>query len=90
MRNTNKTEHNIKESVRKFSDEDVKFLYPRLTQRVGGDLSEALLFIQDRHPEVNKVIMQAGSANAVYDTVDLIDKYIQHEYSKRFMTAKAG
>jgi hypothetical protein len=35
----------LKEYCQKLSDDNVKFLYGRLTQRLGGDLAEAVDFL---------------------------------------------
>ena len=76
-------DHQVKECVKKISDEDLKWLSVRLKERFGGDLGEALVLIHDRYGDLNRILSNTPSADAVYDVTDIIDKYIQEEIKKR-------
>lgn len=74
----------IRECVKKISDEDMKYIGIRLSQRIGSDLSEALRFIHDVYPELNKVFSTSSNAAELYNMVDILEKHIQDFLSKRF------
>jgi len=76
-------DHQVKECIKKISDEDLQKISVRLKERIGSDLAEALLIIQDRYMDLNRILMNTVNADAVYDVVDVIDKYIQEEVKRR-------
>jgi hypothetical protein len=73
----------IKEFVKKISEEDLKYLHMRLSQRLGGDIGDSMSLIQNNYPELNKVLSTATTCNEVYNLIDLIDKCIQ-DIAKQF------
>ncbi len=72
----------IKQYVRNLSEEDWKFLYNRFTQRLGGDLGEAVEFLE-KTPEVDKFLSQASSAIDYYARIDHIDACVQNDVKRR-------
>jgi hypothetical protein len=82
-------DHQVKECVKKISDDDLRSLNVKLKERIGSDLSEALILIQDRYIELNRILSNTSNADAVYDVADIIDKYIQEEVKKRSRPATA-
>lgn len=78
----------IKEFVKKISDDDLRWLSTRLKERVGNDLSESLGLIQERYNDLNRLLTNAPSADSVYDVVDIIDKILQEEIKRRHKTIK--
>lgn len=78
----------IKECVKKISEEDLKFLFQRLSQRIGGDLSEAMILIQERYVELHKILSNTSSHLELYNVIDTIDKHIQEAVSKKPTFAK--
>lgn len=87
MKNS-KQDYTIRDAVRKISDDDIRFLYMRLTQRFGGDIAESLVLIQDEYPDLHRLLSGTISADGVYDIVDSIQKSIQDEWKRRFAPAK--
>lgn len=80
-------DHQVKEFVKKISDDHLKLLSVLFKERIAGDLSEALIVIQDNYNDLNRLLTNTTNANAVYDIVDVIDKYIQEEFKKRFSSS---
>ncbi len=81
-------DHQVKECVKKISDEDLRWLSVRLRERVGSDLAEALLLIQERYSDLNRILSNTPNADAVYDVADIIDKHVQDEVKKRSRPSK--
>lgn len=73
----------VKEYVKKVSDDDLKFLSSRLSQRLGGDLGEALALIQEQYPELNKVLSNTPCCDELYNVVDVIDRQVQEAANKK-------
>jgi uncharacterized protein YqgV (UPF0045/DUF77 family) len=73
----------IKECVKKVSEEDLKFLSQRLSQRLGGDLGESMSLIQERYPELNKVLINTPSCTDLYNVIDVIDRHVQDAANKK-------
>lgn len=81
MRKT--TETIIRDYVRNLSEEDLRFLSLRLSQRLGGDMGEAIEKIQS-NVEINRILEVASGANNFFDLIDMTEDAIQQEYRKRF------
>ena len=83
-------DHQIKEYVKKISEDDLRWLSMKFKERIGGDLAEALVMIQDHYGDINRVLSNAPSADSVYDVVDIVDKSLQDELKRRatFRSAK--
>jgi uncharacterized protein YqgV (UPF0045/DUF77 family) len=76
-----------RECIKRFSEDDVKFIANRLSQRLGGDIGEAMEMIQDCHPELHKILASAPTNADVYNLIDLIDRQTQDAaYKKTPMT----
>jgi hypothetical protein len=73
---------NILEYVKKLTDDDLKFVNIRLSRRMGDDVGETIELLQE-HPEIDKCLSTASSANDLFDMVDQIDNYIQQEVKRR-------
>lgn len=78
----------IKEYIKKISEDDLKFLSQRLSQRLGGDLGEAMTLIQDRYPELNKVLSNTPNCSELYNVIDAIDRHVQDAASKKPVLVK--
>lgn len=78
----------IRECLKKVSEEDIKFLSGRLSQRLGGDLGEALTLVQDRYPELNKILSSAMKSVELYDLIDTLDRQIQEVTNKKMPLVK--
>ena len=88
MRSNSKQDYVIKEIVRKIEDEDIRFLHMRLSQRIGGDLAESLILIQDSYQELHHLLSATPNAEAVYEIVDVVEKSVQEEWRRRFAPPK--
>jgi hypothetical protein len=85
MKNNSKQEYLIREAVRqKLTDDDLKFLNSRLSQRYGGDLADCLTLIEDSYPDINRLLSSTVNADAVYDIVDSLQTAVQDEWKRRF------
>ena len=78
-------DHQIRECVKRISDDDLKYLGIRLSQRIGGDLSESLVLIQDYYPELNKIFTSAINSNELYNTIDALDKIVDETLSRKML-----
>lgn len=76
-------DHQVKESIKKIPEEDLRWLSLRLRERIGSDLAEVLLKIQENYGDLNRILSNTPNAEAVYDVTDIIDKHIQDEIKRR-------
>lgn len=83
-------DHQVKEYVKKISEEDLRWLSVRFKERIGSDLAEALLLIQDRYGDINRLLSNTPNAEAVYEVADIIDKHVQDELKKRNRPPQKG
>lgn len=76
-------DHVIKEYVSTLNEDDLNFLFSRLSERLSGDLGEAVNHL-DKHQEFAKWFHTAKNSNELYTMIDKIYTYIEKEHSKRF------
>lgn len=76
-------DHQVKECVKKITDDDLRWLTVRFKERVGGDFAEALVLIQDKYTELNRLLTNTPNSDAVFNVSDVIDKYITEEIKRR-------
>lgn len=79
MRKTNFT---LKEYSMKLTDEDLKFLNFRLTQRMGSDLADAINFVC-KDSEMDKLLAGAESAIQIYEIMDDLHFCLEKERKRR-------
>jgi len=77
-----KPEVYLKEFCLKLSDDNLRFLHGRLSQRLGGDLAEAVDFLGGIR-EIDKWFATASTCNDFYDMVDHIFFAVNKEHEKR-------
>jgi hypothetical protein len=82
---SNKGHEIIREYAKKLSDDELRYLNIRLTQRIGGDIAEAVECIQSNQ-EMDRWLSGASSASDFFDMVDQVDGYIQQEVKRRFFS----
>ena len=70
------------EFVSSISDEDLRFLNSRLTERLQGDMGEALDFLS-HFKAMDSILSAATSATEVYEICDTITEVLQKEYKKK-------
>lgn len=73
----------IKDYVRRLNDDDLRFLAFRLCQRLGGDIGEAIEYLQ-KNQDIDRYFAAANSADAFFDLLDNLDNQLQIETKKRF------
>lgn len=72
----------LREYVSKLSTENLKFLYERLNNRLGGDIAEVLEFLS-KNSEVDKWFSSARSAIELFSMVDNTQEFVDKEYGRR-------
>lgn len=72
----------LTECVHNLSDDAVKFLYPRLAQRLSGDLLEVLLYVE-QVKDIDKFLSSAKNADQFYDYIDLLTQEVEKVFRKR-------
>ena len=70
------------EFVSSSSDEELRFLNSRLTERLQGDIAEVLDFLSN-NKTVDSILAAAKSADEVYSICDTLTECVQKEYKKR-------
>ena len=78
-----KVETSLREYASSISDESLKYLYPRLSQRLSGDLPEAL-DVLSLSQDMDRWLGAAKSNNELFDIIDEIEAGLQREVVKRF------
>jgi len=73
----------LREYVQRLSDENLKWVAARLSQRLDGDLPEVLEFFSNAG-DMDRWLASAKTSNDLYDMIDLTQKYTDKEYTKRF------
>lgn len=72
----------LREYVTRLSDEELDYLYLRFSQRIAGDISEALTLVQKNH-EVDRWLCSANSAVEFFDMVDKLAEFVEIETKRR-------
>ena len=78
----------LKEYCVKLSEENLKFLAGRLTQRLSGDLPEVLTFLSASR-EVDRLLTSAETCYELYDMLDAIQLVVVKECERRSLSAVA-
>lgn len=76
----------LKEYCLRLSEENLKFLLARLSQRLGGDLGEVLDFLGNVR-EIDRWLSSAETCVALYDMIDLVHKSVVNEADRRVSVA---
>jgi hypothetical protein len=77
-----KLDNVLKNWVERLTLDNLKLLQPRLEERLGGDLGEALELISST-PEIDRWLQSAANANDFYDMLDTLSEYVTRELRKR-------
>lgn len=73
----------LKEYAQRLSDDNLKFVNGRLTQRLSGDLPEVLDFFTNSN-EVDRWLASSKTAWELYDMLDSTHNFVEKEYARRF------
>ncbi len=77
----------VVEYAAQISEEDLKWLTQRLTERLSGDLSEALNYMS-KHKSMDNFLSSAKSAEALYEHCDFVRDTFQRECKKKGLILK--
>lgn len=69
------------------SEEELKWLTQRLSERFSGDLSEALDFMS-KHKGMDNIFNSAETAEALFDKCDEVRDMLQRECRKKGLVLK--
>lgn len=76
----------IKEYVSNLSEDDLVFLFSRLSEKLSGDTAEAINFL-DKTNEFSKWFYSAKSSDELYTMLDKVFKVVEKEHNKRLQLA---
>lgn len=77
-----KPEVYLKEYCQRLSDENIKFLTGRLSQRLSGDIAEVLDFLSNVR-EIDRWLVSAQTSLELYDMIDLVESTVVKECDRR-------
>lgn len=77
----------VVEYATQLSEEDLRWLTQRLTERLSGDLSEALNFMS-KNKSMDNIFSSAKSAEELYDLCDQVRDLLQRECKKKGLILK--
>lgn len=72
----------LKEYCQRLSDDNLKFLTGRLTQRLSGDVAETLDFLSNIR-EIDRWLASAETSSELFDMIDLVHSTVEKEYDRR-------
>ncbi len=78
-----KPETILREYVNRATDDTLKYLAGRLTQRLGGDLPDAFNVLSESH-DMDRLMHSAKSADDLYDLADFVQESVERELTKRY------
>ena len=78
-----KPETVLREYVNRATDDTLKYLAGRLTQRLAGDLPDALNVLSESH-DMDRLMHSAKSADELYDLADAVQATVERELNKRY------
>ena len=71
----------LKEYCSRLSEENLKFLAGRLSQRLAGDVAEMLDFCSTVR-ELDRWLASAQTSDELFDMIDLIAFHVEKEYAR--------
>jgi hypothetical protein len=72
----------FKEFVRQLSDDDIRYVCFRLTERKSGDVGEVVEYLQ-QFPEIDRLFAAAKDADGLYDLIDEVFNHMDKEWKLR-------
>lgn len=76
----------LKEYCQKLSEENLKWIYNRVTQRLGGDIADVMEFVGNNR-EIDRWFQAAEDYRSLFDLIEEFSAAIQKEYEKRSIAA---
>lgn len=77
----------VAECVRQISDDDIRWLGLRLTEKLGGDLAEAVDFLS-KSDKLDAYLKSATNSNELFEAIDRIKDIVVGECKKRGVALK--
>jgi hypothetical protein len=74
----------IKEYVRNISDDDLRYIGTRISERLGGDLGDAIN-VMGRNRNMDEILRSARGAVELYEICDFIEDLMWSEAESRRM-----
>ena len=68
----------VRNYIRNLSDVDLGWLCSRLSDRLGGDVAEAVNFMS-KNQHMDRLLYTASTANELYDIVDVVQQYAEQD-----------
>ena len=72
----------LREYFNKVSDDDLKYIYTRLNQRLSSDMGDAVNALS-RSDELDRWFSSAKNSWEFYDMIDLAQRYAEREVRNR-------
>lgn len=72
----------LKEYCQRLSEDNLKFLAGRLSQRLSGDIAEVLDFLGNVK-EIDRWLSSAHTCNDLFNMIDLVHASVMRECEKR-------
>ena len=79
----------LKEYCQRLSEENLKFLYGRLNQRLAGDVAEVLDFLCNVR-EIDRWLASAPTSDDLFDMIDMVHLSVIKEYERRSSSSNAA
>ena len=79
----------LKEYCQRLSEENLKFLYGRLNQRLAGDVAEVLDFLCNVR-EIDRWLASAPTSDDLFDMIDMVHLSVIKEYERRSSNSNAA
>lgn len=76
----------LKEYCQKLSEENLKWIYNRVTQRLGGDIADVMEFVGNNR-EIDRWFQVAEDYQSLFNLIEEFSAAIQKEYEKRSIAA---
>jgi len=73
----------LREYANRISDDELKFLHTRLSQRLSGDVAEALQ-LMGKDPALDRLLREQQGGKELYDVIDDLQVYLDQQFKKRF------
>jgi hypothetical protein len=76
----------LKEYCQKLSEENLKWIYNRVTQRLGGDIADVIEFVGNNR-EIDRWFQSVEDYQGLFNLIEEFAAAIQKEYEKRSLAA---
>ncbi len=78
-----KSENSLREFARRLSEEDLKFLFIRFNQMLGGDRGDIVEFLS-RFNDIDKWLRTSVGADELFEMLGQVGDSVKSEYTRRY------